>query len=468
MNCSKLIFCFIFFPILYGYKINAQAKVNQKPNVVIIFTDDQGYQDLGCYGSPKIKTPNLDKMAQDGIRFTDFYVGSSVCSASRAALLTGRYSYRNGVGGVFFPDAKGMESNEITIAEILKPVGYKTACFGKWHLGDFDENLPTGQGFDTYFGIPYSNDMYIGAQQKFAKNVVFKDGYTLKKAQQDQLFVKNNEKDKIKENGIKELSPLFLNNEIIEYPCNQATLTKRYFKKAIDFIDQANGSPFFMYITPAMPHVPLYASKKFKGTSERGLYGDVVEEIDFYVGTLIQHLKEKGLDKNTLVIFASDNGPWLGYKELAGSALPLRDGKFTNYEGGVRVPCIMYWPGKIASGKVSNAIVSTIDFLPTIAHYANVQLPNVPIDGVNIANLIEKSENVNRDYNLYTKGNEIYGIRKGDWKYLPFSGDRFANSTKKPELFNLKNDISEVLNLYDKYPEIVKELTLEIQKHQPK
>ena len=213
-----------------------------------------------------------------------------------------------------------------------------------------------------------------------------------------------------------------------------------------------------------MPHVPLYASEKFKGTSERGLYGDVVEEIDFYIGKLIQHLKDKNLEKNTLVIFASDNGPWLGYKDLAGSALPLRDGKFTNYEGGVRVPCIMYWPDKIKSGQVSNSIVSTIDFLPTIAHYSGAKLPNVQLDGINISNIIEGNELLNRDYMLYTKGTEIYGIRKGEWKYLPYSGDRFADSSKVPELFNLKTDVSETTNLYKQYPEIVKELASEIER----
>ena len=466
---KHFIFGVFILTIVFGCKSIQQKTIeNHKPNVIVIFTDDQGYQDLGCFGSPKIKTPNLDKMAEDGMRFTDFYVTNSVCSASRASLLTGRYSFHNGVGGVFFPDAQGMDTNEITIAEMLKSGGYKTACFGKWHLGDFEASLPIGQGFDSYFGIPYSNDMYIGVQQKFAKNVVFNNGYTLEKAKQDQFFVKNNSKDKIKEQGIKELSPLFQNNEIIEYPCNQATLTQRYFNKTIDFIDNAGEQPFFVYITPAMPHVPLHASEKFKGTSERGLYGDVVEEIDFYVGSLIQHLKEKGLDKNTLIIFASDNGPWLGYKELAGSALPLRDGKFTNYEGGVRVPCIMYWPGKIESGKVSNAIVSTIDFLPTIAHYTGATLPNVKLDGINISNLLEKDSDLNRNYMLYTKGTEIYGIRKGDWKYLPYSGDRNADTTKKPELFNLKNDISETTNLYNQYPEIVAELADEIRNYQNK
>lgn len=430
------------------------------PNIIIIYTDDQGYQDLGIYGSPKIKTPHLDALANTGIRFTDFYVTTSVCSASRASLLTGRYPFNNGVGGVFFPDSKGMNPNEVTIAEMLKTMGYNTGCFGKWHLGDLDGHLPTNQGFDEYYGIPYSNDMYIGYNQKFSKDVVFRNDYTLEKAKEDQQFVKNNSRQKLKEKGLRDLVPLFNNEEIIEYPCDQSTLTKRYFETAIDFIDKSEGKPFLAYITPSMPHVPLFASKAFEGKSQRGLYGDVIEEIDWYVGKLISHLKGKGIYENTMIIFASDNGPWLAYKDHAGSADPLRDGKFTNYEGGVRVPCIMNWPNKWQSGKTTSKIVSTVDIMPTIAYYTGAELPNKTIDGINISNILENTKSDNTQEILYyTRNSKIMGVRKGNWKYLPFSGKRFADSTKIPELFNLKNDISEKNNVYSLHPEIIQELT---------
>lgn len=462
MNYTILFFFLISFA-RSSFTINEEQKRNpEKPNIIVIFTDDQGYEDLGSYGSSKIKTPTLDRLADNGIRFTNFYVTSSVCSASRASLLTGKYSFKNGVGGVFFPDQKGMASSEMTIAEVLKPQGYKTACFGKWHLGDFEESLPLNQGFDTYYGIPYSNDMYIGSSHRFSKAAILREGYTLHRAKEDQDYVKNHDRNQIKERGIKELVPLFQNNEIIEYPCNQATLTQRYFEKAINFIDESGDNPFFLYLTPAMPHVPLFTSQKFKGTSERGLYGDVIEEIDFYVGELMAHLKAKNLDQNTLIIFASDNGPWLGYKELAGSAGQLRDGKFSNYEGGVRVPCIMYWPDKIKPSKPIEDIVSTLDFLPTIAHNAKAKIPLEKLDGINISPLLEYNEGLNRDYMLYTKGKEIYGIRKGYWKYLPYGGDRFADTTSQPQLFNLKDDIFENENLHDSNPEIVKQLSEEL------
>jgi arylsulfatase A len=437
-----------------------------KPNVVIIFTDDQGYQDLGCYGSPRIKTPNIDKMAKGGIRFTDFYVTSSVCTPSRASLLTGKYSFGNGVGGVVFPDRKGMDSQQVTLAEVLKTAGYATACFGKWHLGDLEENLPVNQGFDEYFGVPYSNDMFIGASHKFANNVDFRDGYTLERAMEDQKFIKENYSDrkKIADHGIKELVPLFEGNKVVEYPCDQATLTQRFFERAIDFIENNNDKPFFIYLTPAMPHVPLFASERFKNSSERGLYGDVIEEIDWHVGDLLKYLEKNNLDKNTMIVFASDNGPWLGYGDHAGSAEPLRDGKFTNYEGGVRVPCVMYWPGQWDSGKVSNEIVSTIDFFPTIANYAKAKYNSV--HGIDISSHLENTNNkLSRNYILYTKDTDVYGIRKGDWKYLPYSGDRFADKEKpSPQLFNLKDDVSEKINLYETHPDIVRMLEDEMRK----
>jgi len=440
--------------------VSAKGK-NTKPNVIVIFTDDQGFQDLGCYGSPKIKTPNLDKMAAEGIRFTDFYVSASVSSPSRASLLTGRMPIHHGLGNVIFPESSGLNSNEITIAEMLKQEGYKTACFGKWHIGDIEGHLPTDQGFDQFFGIPYSNDMFISPSQKFAPNVKLLNGYTIEKAKADQQFMAQNLRNtkKIKDNGLKELCPLLDGKEIVEYPCDQSTLTQRYFERSIAFIKEANKSPFFIYITPAMPHIPLHASTAFKGTSERGLYGDVVEEIDMNVGKLLDYLKKIGLDKNTLVIFTSDNGPWLEHGDEAGTALPFRDGKFSTYEGGVRMPCIMRWPGKIPAKSVSSQIVTSMDFLPTIAHYSGATLPNVALDGIDISKLIENPSTLTgRDTYYYSKGKDIWGVRQGNWKYLPHGGAKNATANNSPELYNLGDDIAETTNLANKYPGIVVKL----------
>lgn len=457
--------CFIFISLLLSCSSTKREPV--KPNVIIIFTDDQGYQDLGVYGSPLIKTPNIDRLAREGIRFTDFYVAASICSPSRASLLTGQYSFRNDVGNVFFPDSKGMKSEAITIAEILKPEGYKTACIGKWHLGDLAGNLPTHQGFDEYFGVPYSNDMYIGSKQEFANQVNFRIGYDLDQAKEDQAFVEANRKNRqaINDRGIKELVPLMQGNKIIEYPADQATLTKRYFERAMDFINRADKTPFLVYLTPAMPHVPLFASEDFEGISKRGLYGDVIEEIDWHTGQMLEFLKEKGLDENTIIIYSSDNGPWLGYGDHAGSAEPLRDGKFTNYEGGVRVPCIMRWSGKWASGVTSSVIASTLDLMPTIAHYTRAKLPTETLDGMNLADHLENpTKEIDRDVMLYTKGTQVYGIRKGDWKYLPFSGARNANEESEPELYNLSLDPSETNNLAMDNPAKVNEMQILLNK----
>jgi len=452
-----------------NYSNHNSSTQKQQPNIIIIYTDDQGYQDLGCYGSPLIKTPNIDKLAAEGIRCTDFYVASSVCSASRAALLTGKLPKNNGVPGVYFPDNKGMDTSQVTIAEVLKKSGYQTACFGKWHLGDFNENLPTGQGFDEYFGIPYSNDMFIGSTHSLSAHVNLLEGYTLEQVKKDQEFIAANRKNSknIKNRGIKEKVPLFEGNEIVEYPANQSSLTHRYFTRAMNFISKSENSPFFIYITPAMPHVPLFASEQFAGKSDRGLYGDVIEEIDHYVGKLTQYLKDNKLSENTIVIYASDNGPWLGYKELAGNAGPLRDGKFTNYEGGVRVPAIFSWPKTWSQNSVCNQVLSTMDILPTLAHYAGAQINSIALDGDNIASVLEGANDnfVSRNH-WFSKGTSVWGIRKGEWKYLVHGGGRFAIETDEPELFNLNEDISEQHNLICEKPEVAKALALEIENMQ--
>ena len=441
-------------------------QAQHKPNVVIIFTDDQGYQDLGCYGSPLIQTPAIDGMAREGLKLTDFYVSASVSSASRAGLLTGRLNTRNGVKGVFFPESEGMPSEEITLAEALKEQGYATGCFGKWHLGDLKGHLPTDQGFDKYFGIPYSNDMYIGPSQKFASNAVFREGYTLSEAKADQDFVRNAPNRATIKKRLNSVSPLFEGDEIIEYPCDQSTTTRRYFDKAIEFVGQNKEKPFFVYITPSMPHIPLFASEQFRGKSKRGLYGDVVEEIDWNVGRFLDYLDQQGLAENTLVIFASDNGPWLGYKEDSGSADPLRGGKFSYYEGGVRVPCILRWKGTIPAGVTSDAIIASIDLFPTIMHYAGCRSFRQKIDGVDISSFLENPSLRLRDEYVYVKGGEVHGIRKGDWVYLPKTGNSKFKEGDVPELFNLKRDIGETNNLHLEYPEKVKELQEVVQLYQ--
>ena len=453
----------VFLPMLTCAGL---MQAQHKPNIVIIFTDDQGYQDLGCYGSPLIQTPAIDGMAREGLKLTDFYVSASVSSASRAGLLTGRLNTRNGVKGVFFPESEGMPSEEITLAEALKEQGYATGCFGKWHLGELKGHLPTDQGFDKYFGIPYSNDMYIGPSQKFASNAVFRDGYTLSEAKADQDFVRNAPNRATIKKKLNSVSPLFEGDEIIEYPCDQSTTTRRYFDKAIEFVGQNKEKPFFVYITPSMPHIPLFASEQFRGKSKRGLYGDVVEEIDWNVGRFLNYLDQQGLAENTLVIFASDNGPWLGYKEDSGSADPLRGGKFSYYEGGVRVPCILRWKGTIPAGITSDAIIASIDLFPTIMHYAGCRSFRQKIDGVDISSFLENPSLRLRDEYVYVKGGEVHGIRKGDWVYLPKTGNSKFKEGDVPELFNLKRDIGETNNLHLEYPEKVKELQEVMQLYQ--
>ena len=435
----------------------------QSPNIIIIFTDDQGYEDVGVYGSPLIATPHLDQLASDGIRCTDFYVATSVCSPSRASLLTGQLPKLNGVDGVLWPGGAGMNPEVLTIAELLKTKGYATALFGKWHLGDTQDTRPTAHGFDEYYGIPYSNDMFPHFTHKVAKNIQFNFAYNYEKFEWDKQHVKKFFKDKRKlKKDLNYASPIFEGNEVVEYPADQSLLTQKYFSRARDYISKHKNKPFLVFITPSMPHIPLFASERFKGKSKRGLYGDTIEEIDYEIGVLRRHLKNLKLDKNTLIIFSSDNGPWLSFKEHGGSAGPLRGGKFTNFEGGVRVPSIMAWPGNIPTGTVSNQISSTMDLFPTIAEITGAELSaNHKLNGQSLLrHLRNPSSTINRDVHFYSLRGKVAGVRKGDWKYIRAE---MVSRQKKMNLntallFNLKDDVSETHNLIDKFPQKVVEL----------
>jgi arylsulfatase A len=402
-----------------------------KPNFIIIFTDDQGYQDVGCFGSPNINTPNLDRMAAEGMKFTDFYVAASVCSPSRAALLTGCYPPRVGITKVLFPgDSIGLNPDEVTIADILKAGGYATACIGKWHLGHLPQFLPMSNGFDSYFGIPYSNDM---------------DGVKGKNKDLDRTW---RQKDYSPWNV-----PLMRNEKIIERPAVQTTLIERYTQEAVKFIHKNKNNSFFLYLPHTMPHIPLFVSDEFFVEDVKKAYKATIEQIDSSVGRVLEALKEAGVDKNTLVVFTSDNGPWLGKKHHGGSALPLRDGKFSTYEGGMREPCIARWPGKIPAAKVCNEVCASIDFLPTFAKLAGGQVPaERVIDGKDIWPLMSGIPGAKSPHEafFYYRGNNLEAVRSGRWK---------LRRTKQIELYDLKEDVSEEKNLADKHPEIVKRLT---------
>ena len=412
--------------------MRAGGRAGGKPNFVIIFTDDQGYQDVGCFGSPSIRTPNLDRMASEGMKFTDFYSAASVCSPSRAALLTGCYPPRVGITKVLFPsDNIGLNPEEHTIADILKGEGYVTACIGKWHLGHLPEFLPTSNGFDSYFGIPYSNDM---------------DGVKGKDKNLDRAW---RQKDYSPWNV-----PLMRDKEIIERPADQTTLIERYTNEAVEFIRNSRDKPFFLYLPHTMPHIPLFVSNEFYVEDVQKAYKATIEQIDSGIGRVLAAIKDAGVDQNTLVVFTSDNGPWLGKKHHGGCALPLRDGKFSTYEGGMREPCIMRWPAKIPAGKVNGEVCGTIDLLPTLARLAGAEMPvDRVIDGRDIWPLMEGRPGAGSPHEayFYYRGNNLEAVRSGKWK--------LRRVKKKTELYDLKADISEKKNLADKHPEIVKRLS---------
>lgn len=420
----------------------AQSIVQNKrlPNIIIVFTDDQGYEDLGVFGAEGFQTPNLDRMANEGVQFTDFYVAQPVCGASRAALLTGCYPNRNSLLGA--PDHRathGIHENEMTIAECLKPLGYATGLYGKWHLGHRKPFLPTRHGFDDYFGLPYSNDMWPKHPQR-------PDAYPP--------------------------LPLIEGEEVIETNPDQSQLTTWYTERAVKFIEAHHDQPFFLYVAHSMPHVPLFVSDKFEGATKRGLYGDVIREIDWSVGQIRETLQKYQLEEDTFFVFTSDNGPWLSYGTRGGSADPLREGKGTTWEGGVRVPTVMWWPGQAPAGSVCQEPAMTIDLLPTIAAITGGRLPNHPIDGKDIRNLLMKPETSQSPHEalFFYWGRDLQAVRSGPWKmhyphrYRTLAG-REGGSGGQPvryeqhwtdfALYNLREDIGETNNLYTERPDVV-------------
>ena len=418
-----------------------------KPNFILIFVDDQGYGDLSCFGSTKIQTPNIDRLSVEGRKFTSFMVASPVCTPSRAALLTGCYPKRVGMHQhVLFPSSiKGLNPKEHTLADHLKSEGYATACFGKWHLGHHPEVLPTSNGFDTYYGIPYSNDMNHPDNKGKPKGGP--DGMDILWKDPESTLTKW-------------MTPLFHDEEIVELPVDQRTVTRRYTQKAIDFVKAHHDKPFFVYLPHSMPHIPLYVPDDVRDPDPKNAYTNTIEHIDAEVGRLLNVVDELKLSDNTYVIYTTDNGPWLSFKHHGGSAGPLRDGKGTTFEGGQRVPCLIRGPG-IPAGTICNELMGTIDVLPTIAAITGKPLPEKnKIDGMDMSRLWmgKAKKSPREEFVYYTSRGEIEGIRQGNWKLLVKK--RRGQTANGPQilLFNLSKDVGEKNNQAEKHPEIVNQL----------
>jgi len=447
--------------IIVGLCTHIASSAAQLPNIVIIFTDDQGYADVGVFGAKGFQTPNLDRLASEGRIFRNFHVAQPVCSASRTGLLTGCYPNRLGIHGALGPHSKvGISSNEVTLAQLLKQRGYATAIFGKWHLGDSPQFLPVRHGFDQYFGLPYSNDMWPIQQTATGEKR------------------RNNYPDLPMFEGDKIVIPAMTHED-------QNHLTTWYTEHAVKFIEENKQHPFFLYLAHNMPHVPLHVSDKFRGKTERGLYGDVIEEIDWSVGQVTEALKRAGVEERTWVIFTSDNGPWLCYGEHAGSAYPLREGKGTCWEGGTREPCIMRWPRHIPAGTESKQMLMSIDLFPTIAKLVGAKVPEHSIDGLDVWPIISgrgRAKNPHQAYWFYYEVNQLQAVVSADgrWKLqLPHTYRTLAGrpggpggvpasyenrKLEKAELYDLESDISEQADVAAQHTELVKQLEAEAEK----
>lgn len=459
--------CSIFCAVILVLSVSSVLAADRPPNIVVVFTDDQGYGDLGCYGSPNIRTPHIDQLAAEGMRFTCFYA-AAFCGASRAALMTGCYPPRVSVTFNHFPNATtGIHPDETTIAEVLKSAGYATLHLGKWHLGDAPEFLPTRHGFDEYFGLPYSNDMYphhemlqIRENEPAAQRAIRRRSrYTGSPWTQGPL---KDLKLHLQERLEKPL-PLIDGETVVETMPDQSTLTTRYTERAIRFIKQHRDQPFFVYLAHAMPHVYLHVSEKFRGKSERGLYGDVIMEIDWSVGQIRSTLEQLGIDDNTLIVFTSDNGPWLGYGIDGGSAGPLRDGKGSEYEGGMRVPAIFWWPGKIPATHTTSEIAANMDLLPTFAELAGVSLASDrKIDGRSLWPLLSgATDRGPHDKFYYFLGRRlgripIAAVRDRRWKLLLRRSE--DGTFQVGPLYDLAWDVSERTNRINDHPEEARRL----------
>ena len=448
------------FAALPALATNTEAPGQAKPNIILILMDDMGYGDIGRTGANQFETPNLNRLASQGMQFTWYYCPQAVSSASRAGLLTGCYPNRVGISGALMPWAQtGINSEETTIAEVLKTKGYYTGIIGKWHLGHHRQFLPLQHGFDEYYGIPYSNDMWP----------VDFDGVP--------IHLKDTTSNKMKY----PILPLLEGNEKVAEVrtlSDQDKLTTAYTERAVKFIEKNKKGPFFLYIPHSMVHIPLGVSEKFRGKSKQGMYGDVMMEVDWSIGEILKALERNGLEKNTLVIFTSDNGPWLNFGNHAGTTGGLREGKGSSWEGGQRVPCIMRWPGVIPQGEVCSKLASAIDILPTLAAITGADLPKNKIDGINILPLMtgDKNAEPRHEFYYYYQTNALEAVQRDYWKLvLPHSGRTYrgykpgsdgwpgptgTEKIEKAQLFDLRRDPGEWYDVSAWYPDKVEELEL--------